>query len=97
MFIGKFQDKGLFSTANILQIADVFRGVVFMFLANSSHIFSRETSECSAILYSLPKQLNLVARSSRLTVQFSDHYAAQLTSFFRYRKIPPNLVDCSWL
>ena len=45
MFIGKFQDKGLFSTANILQIADVFRRVVFMFLANSSHIFPRETSE----------------------------------------------------
>ena len=28
------------------------------------------------------KQLNLVPRSSQLTVQFSDNYAVELTSFF---------------
>ena len=53
--------------------------------------------KCFTIWYSLPKQLNLVPRSSRLTVQFSGNYAAQLTSFFTYAKILPNLVDCSWL
>ena len=31
--------------------------------------------KCSAILYSLPKQLNLIPRSSQLTVQFSGNYA----------------------
>ena len=30
--------------------------------------------KCSAILYSLPKQLNLFPRSSQLTVQFSGNY-----------------------
>ena len=39
-------DKGLFSTANILQIADVVRPVVFLlFLANSCLFLPRETSE----------------------------------------------------
>ena len=35
------------------------------------------------------KQLNLVPRSSRLTVQFSDNYAVELTLFFRCRKLLP--------
>ena len=56
-----------------------------------------EIKGCSAILYSLPKQLNLLSRSSRLTVQFSGNYAAHLTSLFTYRKILPHLVDSSWL
>ena len=38
-----------------------------------------------------------VPRSFRLIVHFSGNYAAQLTSFFTYRKILPNLVDNSWL
>ena len=37
--------------------------------------------KCSAILYTLPKQLNLVPWSSRLTAHFSGNYSAQLTSF----------------
>ena len=40
---------------------------------------------------------NLVPRYSRLTVHFSGNYAAQLMSFFTYRKIRPNLVDSNWL
>ena len=50
-----------------------------------------------AILQSLPKQLNLLPRSSRLMVQKSGNFAALLTSFFKYHKILPNLVDNSWL
>ena len=42
--------------------------------------------KCSAILYSLPKQLNLIPKSSRLTVQFSGNYAAQLMSFLHIAK-----------
>ena len=40
--------------------------------------------KCLAILYSLPKQLNLVLSCSWLTVQFSVNYAVELTSFFTY-------------
>ena len=53
--------------------------------------------KCSAILYSLPKQLNLIPRSFRLTDQFSGNYAVEVTSFFKYRKPLPNLVNSSWL
>ena len=67
-------DKGLFSSANILQLADAVRRVVFLpscyVLANSlpnSSLVRRV--KYSAVLYSLPKQVNLVPRSSRLTVQ----------------------------
>ena len=60
-----------------------------MFLANSSPISSSRNEE---ILYSPPKQLNLVLKCSLLTVQFSSNYAAQLTSFLTYRKILPNLL-----
>ena len=34
-----------------------------------------------------------VLKSSQLTVQFSGDYAPQLTSFFKYGKIRPNLID----
>ena len=63
--------------------------VLSMFLANSSPISSSRNEE---ILYSPPKQLNLVLKCSLLTVQFSSNYAAQLTSFLTYRKILPNLL-----
>ena len=53
--------------------------------------------KCSAILYSLPKQLNLIPRSFRLTDQFSGNYAVEVTSFFKNRKPLPNLVNSSWL
>ena len=67
-------DKGLFSSANILQLADAVRRVVFLpscyVLANSSPNSSLvRRVKYSAVLYSLPKQVNLVPRSSRLTVQ----------------------------
>ena len=39
----------------------------------------------------------LVPRSSRLTVQFSGNYPAELTTFFTYRKLLLNLVNSSWL
>ena len=67
-------DKGLFSSANILQIVDAVRRVVFLpscyVLANSSPNSSLvRRVKYSAVLYSLPKQVNLVPRPSRLTVQ----------------------------
>ena len=95
-------DKGLFSTANILQIADVVRQVVLvLFLLCFESIvrlfLPRETSEVSAILYLRPKRLSLVPRSPRLTVQKSSKFAAHLTPFFTYRKILPNMVGSIWL
>ena len=69
--------SGLFSSANILQIADVVvRAVFLLFLPCLQLLFplvpavvlTLETSEMSAISFSQPKQLNLVPRSCRLTV-----------------------------
>ena len=64
---------GLFSSANILQLADVALRVVFLlFLPCFQSLFrlglTLETSEMSAILSSQPKKLNPVLRSSWLTV-----------------------------
>ena len=68
---------GLTSSANILQIGDITLRVVFLlFLPCFQLLFRRvpavvltlETSEMSAFFFSQPKQLNLVSRSSRLTV-----------------------------
>ena len=65
---------GLFSSAHFLQIADVALRVVFLLFLPCFYLFFRlvltlETSEMSAIFSSSqPKQLNLVPRSSRLTV-----------------------------
>ena len=65
---------GLSSSANILQIADVALRVVFLLFLPCFKLFFRlvltlETSEMSAIFSSSQrKQLNLVPRSSRLTV-----------------------------
>ena len=68
---------GLSSPENILQIADVaLRVVLLLFLPCFQLLFrlvpavvlTLETSEMSAIFFSQPKQLNLVPRSSRLTV-----------------------------
>ena len=59
--------------------------------------FALKWVKFSAILYSLPKQLNLIPRSSRLTVQFPVNFPARLMWSLQYRKILPNLVDSSWL
>ena len=64
---------GLFNSANILQLADVaFRVVFLLFLPFFWLLFrlvlTLETSDMCAIFASKPKQLNLVPRSSRLTV-----------------------------
>ena len=64
---------GLFSSANILQIADVALRVVFLL---PCHVFSYyfayflllKRLKCPPFLFSQPKQLNLTPRSSRLTV-----------------------------
>ena len=63
----------LLSSANVLQIADVALRVVF---CCSCHVFSYffaqflllKRVKCPPFLFSQPKQLNLVPRSSRLTV-----------------------------
>ena len=57
-------DKGLFRSANILQIADVVRRVVFLlfllcFQPIVRHFFLVKRVKYSAILQSLPKQLSL--------------------------------------
>ena len=66
-------DKGLFSSANILQIADVVHWVVFLLFLlcfkPKVHLFFPLEVKYSAILYSLPKQLNPFPRSSQSTVQ----------------------------
>ena len=59
--------------------------------------FALKWVKFSAILYSLPKQLNLIPRSSRSTVQFPVNFPARLMWSLQYRKILPNLVDSSWL
>ena len=68
---------GLTSSANILQIGDITLRVVFLlFLPCFQLLFRRvpalvltlETSEMFAFFFSQPKQLNLIPRSSRLTV-----------------------------
>ena len=65
---------GLSSSANILQIPDFALRVVLLQLLRCFSLFFRlvltlETSEMSAtFLFSQPEQLNLVPRSSRLTV-----------------------------
>ena len=68
---------GLSSSANILLIADVALRVVFLlFVLCFSQLFrlvlavvlTLETTEVSALLVSQRKQVNLLPRSSRLTV-----------------------------
>ena len=58
--------------ANILQIADVVRrGVVFAMILENHFGVKRVKcfADCSAILFILSQQLNLLPRFSRLTVQ----------------------------
>ena len=65
--------QGLLSFANILQIGDVALRVV---LCCSCHVFSHYFAQflllkrvkCPPFLFSQPKQLNLIPRSSQLTV-----------------------------
>ena len=57
---------GLFSSANILQIADVALRVVFAIISPSS--YSWNEWNVRHFSSSQPKQLNLVPRSSRLMV-----------------------------
>ena len=64
---------GLFSSANILQIADVALRVVFLlFLPCFTYYFALflllKRVKCRPFLFSQRKQLNLVPRSSWLTV-----------------------------
>ena len=94
LFIGKFRSKRVLqdckhSSNSRCRPSSCLLAVLSMFLANSSPISSSRNEE---ILYSPPKQLNLVLKCSLLTVQFSSNYAAQLTSFLTYRKILPNLL-----
>ena len=63
----------LFSSSNILQIADIALRVVFLLFLSCFQllcclVLTLETSEMSTILFSQPKQLNLVPWSSQLTV-----------------------------
>ena len=84
-------EKGLFSSANILLIADVVPQVVLLML-----LLSRNEWNVPPFCTHYQKQPNLVPRSSRLTVQYSGNYAVKLTSFFKHRILLPNLVNCSW-
>ena len=69
---------GLSSSANILQIADIALRVVFLlfllcfqllFRLVPTVVLTLETSEVPAIFVFTTKTLNLILRSSRLTVQ----------------------------
>ena len=62
---------GLSSSANILQTADVALRVVFLLFLPyfySAHFLLLERVKSPPFLFSQPKQLNLVPRSSWLTV-----------------------------
>ena len=73
-------DNWFFRCANILQIADVICQVAFfwLFLPCFKPIvrlfLTLETSEMFAILMSQPKQLNLVPRSTWLTIFYNLHF-----------------------
>ena len=74
-FLGNLADKGLLRSANILQIADIVRRVDFsLFLLCFRQYFAVKRVQClpdsSAILFKQPKQLNLVPRFRRSTVQY---------------------------
>ena len=91
----------MFSSANILPIADVVHRVVFLLFLLCFwpvvHLFLFRL-KCSAILYcSVPKQINIISRASQSAVQFPGNYAVVLMSFFTYQKFLPNLVNSSWL
>ena len=96
-------DIRLFRCANILQIADVVCRVVFfailaLFLANSSPI-SYSWNEWNAPPFCSHNHKNSTrSRSSQLTAQQPGNFAALLTPFFTYRKIPPNLdmMNYAW-
>ena len=73
-------DRGLFSSANILQMADVE-----LSSCCSCYVFSQYT----LVRLFLPRETSEIfrhfvvkTRSFRLTDNFSGNYAAQLTSFF---------------
>ena len=64
---------GLFSTANILQIAEVVLRIVSLLFLSCFYLLFRlvltlEWVKCPPFLFSQPKQFNLVPRSSWLTV-----------------------------
>ena len=91
----------MFSSANILPIADVVHRVVFLLFLLCFwpvvHLFLFRL-KCSAILYcSVPKQINIISRASWSAVQFPGNYSVVLMSFFTYQKFLPNLVNSSWL
>ena len=88
----------MFSSANILPIADDVHQVVFLLFLLCFwpvvHLFLFRL-KCSAILYcSVPKQISIISRASRSAVQFPGNYAVV---FFTYQKFLPNLVNGSWL
>ena len=96
------RDKGLFSTAIILQIAHVVQqDVLLLFLlcfwVTVCLFLPHETSKMFRHFVLTTKTTQPHPRSSQLTVQFSGNYAPQLTSFFTYHKILSNFVDSSWL
>ena len=99
-----FGVKGLFSTANILQIADGVRWIVFLlfllcFWAIVCLFLSLETRGmfCHFVLttkITLPHpQVFLIALLSFLAIMLHN----KLTSFFIHCKILPNMVNSSWL
>ena len=68
----------MFSSANILPIADDVHWVVFLLFLLCFwpvvHLFLFRL-KCSAILYcSVPKQINIISRASRSAVQFPGNY-----------------------
>ena len=83
---------GLFSSANILQIADVALQVVLLlflpyFLVFFSRVLTLETSAVRNFLFSQPKQLNRVSRSFLVNSALTCRNAAFLTQYSQQRKI----------
>ena len=100
LFIGKFRRKRVvqfckYSPNSRCCPPSCIINVLAMFFVNSS-LISSSRNEWNVPPFCTHKQPNLLPRSSRLTVQYFRNYAVKLTSFFKYRKLLPNLVNSSW-
>ena len=95
---GSLEDSGLFRPANILQIADVVRRIVFLRFLLCFSIVRRETSKMFSRLFHLfvPTTQTTQPRPEVFSVtgSLTCNFAALLTSTVHYGKILPN---SSWL
>ena len=95
-------DKGLFSSANILQIADVARWVVFLLFLLSfwpmfAYLFLVKRMKCFRHFVFTTKKLYLAPSYSRFTVNNLAILLHDWRNQSTYRKILTSSLDNSWL